>query len=485
MSTQPLTILWVDEVSDQTRYLASVLESETRAGVLLEPDPVQALNLAQNQEIDLCLINLSLTQLSLPDFIPRLKEIDPTIVTIVAVTSGQRQELVQALSAGAHFHLFLPYEHAEVVLVATRGLKHRELLLQAGRSRPSLRQSDGFHGIIGVSTSMRRVFDLIERIAAHDQGTVLIQGESGTGKELVARAIHDLSPRAGQPFMTVNCAAIPDELLESEFFGYEKGAFTGADQSKKGRIALADQGTVFLDEIGDMKLSLQSKILRVLQEQEVEPVGAGSPVPVNVRIIAATHANLDQAVQEGRFRQDLYYRLSVVPLNIPALRERPEDIPALVNTFIMMYNRGVKFGVQRFSNQAIQALQAYPWPGNIRELENLVQRMCILHCEQTVHLGDLPPKYRGYRRSDRQTSITSAAQNMGNIDFYSRMSELEDQLIMHALRQSKGNKKLAAQLLNMKRTTLLEKIKKKKLGPVLDQMLKKNSSSPANVTKVM
>jgi transcriptional regulator with PAS, ATPase and Fis domain len=280
--------------------------------------------------------------------------------------------------------------------------------------------------------------------------------------------------------MIINCVAIPENLLESELFGYEKGAFTGADQAKKGRIALANHGTVFLDEIADMKLSLQSKILRVLQEQEIEPVGAASPMSVNVRVIAATHTNLDQAVQENRFRQDLYYRLSVVPLTIPPLRERPEDIPALVNTFIMMYNRGVKFGVQRFSAQAMQALQTYPWPGNVRELENLVQRMCILHYEHTVQSGDLPPKYRGFRRSDQPSSITSSTQNMGSLDFYSRMSELEDQLILHALRRSKGNKKMAAQILNMKRTTLLEKIKKKKLGPVLEEMLKKNASTQGN-----
>lgn len=479
MSTDPLTILWVDAASEQSTQLIPVLESETRAGVIYETNPEQALTVAQQQEVDLCLINLPYVHKSMPDFISRLKELDPTVVSVVAVHPAQRQELIHALSSGAHFHIFLPYDQMELVLVVIRGLKHRELLLQAGRSRPSIRQSDGFHGIIGVSTSMRHLFDLIERIAVHDQGTVLIQGESGTGKELVARAIHELSPRSGQRFMAINCAAIPDELLESELFGYEKGAFTGADQPKKGRIALANQGTVFLDEIGDMKLSLQSKILRILQEQEIEPVGANSPISVNVRVIAATHTNLEQAVQEGHFRQDLYYRLSVVPITIPPLRERPEDIPALVNTFIMMYNRGVKFGVQQFSTQAMQALQAYPWPGNVRELENLVQRMCILHCEQTVHLKDLPPKYRGNRRTDQPASITSSAQNIGSLDFYSRMSELEDQLILHALRQSRGNKKLAAQILNMKRTTLLEKIKKKKLSPTLEQMLKKNKASQA------
>ncbi|WP_051564470.1 sigma-54-dependent transcriptional regulator [Desulfovermiculus halophilus] len=261
MSNEPLTILWVDSLSEQTRNLSSVIETEIRAGVILEGDPGHALETVEKQEVDLCLVNLRYVQSTVPDFIPKLKDMDPTVVIVVAVTPDQRRELTQALSAGAHFQLFLPYEQAELLLIITRGLKHRELLQQASRTRPSLRQSDGFHGIIGVSTSMRRLFDLIERVAAHDQGTVLIQGESGTGKELVARAIHELSPRAGQRFVAINCAAIPDDLLESELFGYEKGAFTGADQAKKGRIALANHGTVFLDEIADMKLSLQSKIL--------------------------------------------------------------------------------------------------------------------------------------------------------------------------------------------------------------------------------
>ncbi|MGM0758530.1 MAG: sigma-54-dependent transcriptional regulator [Thermodesulfobacteriota bacterium] len=480
MSTEPLTILWVDAKTEYTTHLATVLEAETKAGVFVEPKPIQALARAQKQEIDLCLINIQYTEQSMPDFIPRLKEIDPSVVIAVAVPENQRQELIQALTAGAHFHICLPYDHEEVVLVSTRGLKHRELVHLAGRSRPSLRQSDGFHGIIGISASMRRLFDFIERIAVHDQEAVLIQGEPGTGKELVAKTIHDLSPRAGQRFLAINCGTALDEQLEGELFGPVKGTSSGTDHHRTGRIAIPDQGTLFLDEIESLQHPLQSKILQLLQAKEVEPLEDSA----KVRVIAATDINLEKAVQEGRFRQDLYHRLSMAPLNIPPLRDRPEDIPALVQTFVMMYNRGVKFGVQRFSTQAMHSLQSYSWPGNVRELENLVQRMCILHCNQTVHVQDLPPKYRGARRSDRPVTSASSIHDPANLDFYTRMSQLEDQLILNALQQAKGNKKQAAQILNMKRTTLLEKIKKKKLGPALEAMMKKNAPSAHDCPQV-
>jgi len=485
MSTEPLTILWVDAKTDHTTHLATVLEAETKAGVFVEPKPIQALARAQKQEIDLCLINIQYTQQSMPDFISRLKEIDPSVVIAVAVPENQRQELIQALTAGAHFHICLPYEHEEVVLVSTRGLKHRELVHLAGRSRPSLRQSDGFHGIIGISASMRRLFDFIERIAVHDQEAVLIQGERGTGKELVAKTIHDLSPRAGQRFLAVNCGTALNEHLEDDLFGSAQGTKSGTDRHQTGRIALPDQGTLFLDEIESLQYPLQSKLQQLLEAKEIDPLQASTPAPVNVRVIAATDTDLEKAVQEGRFRQDLYHRLSMAPLNIPPLRDRPEDIPALVQTFIMMYNRGVKFGVQGFSTQAMHALQSYSWPGNVRELENLVQRMCILHCNQTVHVEDLPPKYRGSRRSDRPVTSASSIHDPANLDFYARMSQLEDQLILNALQQAKGNKKQAAQILNMKRTTLLEKIKKKKLGPALQDMMKKNASSASDSSHVI
>lgn len=333
-----------------------------------------------------------------------------------------------------------------------------------------------FSGMIGRSPQMCELFNLIECVAEEGDSTVLIQGESGTGKELIARAIHDNSPRKSGNFVPVNCAAIPDELLESELFGYVKGAFTGAQNSKIGRVQYADGGTLFLDEIGDMKPILQAKLLRVLQEREVEQVGGVKPTKVDVRVIAATHQNLDELVAEGKFREDLYYRLAVIPLEAPALRERREDIPLLIDRFINVFCRRKGDTPPRFEEASLRSLTAYDWPGNVRELENLIQRLVILHRGKAIGLNELPAKYRcedlpvsapvavATEASSASTPAPPAAEwGEDGLDFNMLISDFEDQLIMHALTRSGGNKKEAAKLLNLKRTTLIEKIKKKQL----------------------
>jgi transcriptional regulator with PAS, ATPase and Fis domain len=336
-----------------------------------------------------------------------------------------------------------------------------------------------FSGMIGRSPQMRELFDLIERIAEEGDSTVLIHGESGTGKELIARAVHNTGPRKNGNFVPVNCAAIPDELLESELFGYVKGAFTGAQQAKTGRIQYADGGTLFLDEIGDMKPILQAKLLRVLQEREVEQVGGVKAIKINIRVIAATHQNLEKLVEEGRFREDLYYRLAVIPLDAPPLRDRREDIPLLIDQFVKTFCRRQGDQPPRFEEASLRCLKAYNWPGNVRELENLMQRLVILHRGKTIGLKELPIKYRCEPLEDPEiqpaieatstsaavASISPPATDWGEngLDFNLLISDFEDKLIMHALRRSGGNKKEAAKLLNLKRTTLIEKIKKKQL----------------------
>lgn len=329
----------------------------------------------------------------------------------------------------------------------------------------------------GRSAQMLELFDLISCVAEEGDSTVLIQGESGTGKELIARAIHENGPRKNGHFVPVNCAAIPDELLESELFGYVKGAFTGAQQSKIGRVQFADGGTLFLDEIGDMKSNLQAKLLRVLQEREVEQVGGVRPTKVDVRVIAATHQNLEKLVAEGRFREDLYYRLAVIPLQAPPLRERPDDIPLLIERFIDQFSRRKSDRPTRFDPLTIQSLQVYGWPGNVRELENLVQRLVILHRGKIVSMKELPEKYRcesfpvdeslsqagGNEPASAAPAPPEMAWNDEGLDFNGLISEFEDRLIMQALSRTGGNKKEAARLLNLKRTTLIEKIKKKNL----------------------
>lgn len=345
-----------------------------------------------------------------------------------------------------------------------------------------------FQGMIGPSARMQKLFELIKKLADDDLSTVLIQGESGTGKELVAKAIHGHSPRKNYNFVPVNCAAIPDELLESELFGHTKGAFTGAASAKIGRIEYADGGSLFLDEIGDMKPVLQAKLLRVLQEREFEPVGALQAKPVDVRVIAATHCNLEQMVEDGLFREDLYYRLSVVPVTIPPLRKRKDDLPALIEYFIEHVGSKRKQSIKGIGKTAMEALLSCQWKGNVRELENLIQHMTVLYGGETVELEDLPEKYRSAKTSDypqpscgRQvpSSLTGPEQlslftsdiaptaelvwTDDGVDFKTMVNDFESRLIIHALKQSKGNKKEAARILHLNRTTLLEKIKKKKL----------------------
>lgn len=337
--------------------------------------------------------------------------------------------------------------------------------------------NSSFGGMIGRSPQMLELFELIACVAEEGDSTVLIQGESGTGKELIARAIHEKSPRSTGHFVPVNCAAIPDELLESELFGYVKGAFTGAQQSKIGRVQFADGGTLFLDEIGDMKPNLQAKLLRVLQEREVEQVGGVRPTKVDVRVIAATHQNLENLVKEGRFREDLYYRLAVIPLNAPPLRERKEDIALLIERFVERFSRRKTDRQTTFDAVTMKSLQLYAWPGNVRELENLMQRLVILHRGKRISMKELPEKYRC---EDCLLEVSDAPANEvsvplspvttpesewsdNGLDFNGLISDFEDRLILQALNRTGGNKKEAARLLNLKRTTLIEKIKKKNL----------------------
>ena len=334
-----------------------------------------------------------------------------------------------------------------------------------------------FGGMIGRSPQMLELFDLISCVAEDGESTILIQGQSGTGKELIARAIHEKSMRKSSHFVPVNCAAIPDELLESELFGYVKGAFTGAQQSKIGRVQFADGGTLFLDEIGDMKGNLQAKLLRVIQEREVEQVGGIRPIKVDVRIIAATHQNLEELVAAGRFREDLYYRLAVIPLVAPPLCERKNDLELLIERFIERFSRRKTDRRTTIDAIAMKSLQNYSWPGNVRELENLMQRLVILHRGKRITLRELPEKYRcvdiqadeldspavGGVPSSAVSEPPEAEWSDAGLDFNGLISEFEDRLILQALSRTGGNKKEAARMLNLKRTTLIEKIKKKNL----------------------
>ena len=433
---------------------------------------------------DILVIDLSwgTTAVSLA-LLGKIRKYFPSVLILPLIAASERSLVRQVLPLDVFFYILTPIEAIETRETIRRACNH--LSLQQTRStRTAIRPRDTFHGIIGNSPSMRKLFDLIVRVAEDDQSTVLIRGESGTGKEMVAKAIHAQSVRADKNFVPVNCAAIPDDLLESELFGYTKGAFTGANTNKQGRIQYADGGTLFLDEIGDMKSSLQAKLLRVLQEKEFEPVGALKPTPVDTRVLAATHCDLEQLVREGKFREDLYYRLSVIPVHIPALKERREDIPLLIAAFIASYTSQRNREPFVFSAEAQLALEHYEWRGNVRELENLIQHMSILYAGKKVEFADLPEKFQAMRQvlaslptSQRAPAVAHVAEHsspgevaaphiaweVGQIDFNMLINEFETRLIMHAMKLAAGNKKEAARILCLKRTTLLEKIKKKDL----------------------
>jgi DNA-binding NtrC family response regulator len=321
---------------------------------------------------------------------------------------------------------------------------------------------DYFSGILGRSKAMKTVFERIEKVAKTDS-TILITGPSGTGKELVASAIHKLSSRSQKNRVSVNCGAIPSELLESELFGHTRGAFTGAISNRKGRFELAQDGTVFLDEIGDMPGILQVKLLRVLQERVIEPVGQSETLPINVRVIAATHRDLEKAVQEGKFREDLFYRLNVIPIRMPALKDRREDIPLLISHFLNRFVSADRSNEITFSPITMELFLGYDWPGNVRELENVIERLVILRGGNEILPEDLPAKiFRSNPLATHQYKTLFELPESG-VDLKQILSDIEDSLIMQAMNKTGGNKNQASKLLTLNRTTLIEKMKKKNL----------------------
>lgn len=338
-------------------------------------------------------------------------------------------------------------------------LEHRNLKRENINLKNQLKKKYKFENIIGDSEKMQRVFETIEKVA-DTESTILILGESGTGKELIAKAIHYNSYRREGPFVPVNCAAIPSELLESELFGHEKGAFTNAIRTRIGRFELANGGTLFLDEIGDMSPNLQSKLLRVLQERQFDRIGGMKTIKIDIRVIAATHQNLKKGVEEGKFREDLYYRLNVIPIEIPPLRERKSDIPLLAHHFLSQFKKNKKLKIQGINGEALGRLMQYHFPGNVRELENMIERIVILSNNEIITLDDLPEKLQSLPETTGPIPIEIPEDG---ISLDTAVSEFERTLILQALNKTGWVKNKAAQLLNLNRTTLIEKIKRQNL----------------------
>lgn len=400
---------------------------------------------------------LVLTDLRMPgrsglDLLKDVRKLHPETAVIVLTAFGTVENAVEAMHAGAYHYVTKPINYDELMIVVERALEHTRLVKEVSQLRETLEQRFGFESIIGRSGAITAIIDIAAR-AARTSSTVLIEGETGTGKELLARAIHVASPRKDRPFVAINCSAIPKDLLESELFGYRKGAFTGAIDNKQGKVEAGDGGTLFLDEIGEMPLELQVKMLRLLQEGEMQKIGAVDPIKVDVRIVAATNRNLRRMADEGEFREDLYYRLAVIPMTLPPLRERGEDIPELVRYF---WRKTVeKLGRENLilPDRLLSVFSSYHWPGNIRELQNVVERVVVLSSGPEVTERDLPESLR------REQSIVDSLRLELPPNSIS-LEAVERELIVRALERFNGNQTKAAQYLGLTRKTLIYRMEK-------------------------
>jgi len=448
-------ILVVDDEADMRSVLEDFLQAEgyrtkgfSSADELLaqldERGPLaEAL---QCQDVDLVLTDQNMPGLSGLDLLSRLKEKDPTLPVILITAFGSIERAVEATKRGAFDYVQKPFSLGEVLLTLQRAIRFRHLDRNYRELRQELRRSHSFQGLIGKSHQMRKVFDLMRKVA-DTRANVLICGESGTGKELVARGIHDLGSRGAAPFIALNCSAIPESLLESELFGHVRGSFTGAIQNKRGLFEEAEGGTLFLDEIGDMPVQLQAKLLRVIQERKVRPVGGNVARKVDVRLISATHLDLRQAIRRNQFREDLFYRLCVIPIQLSALRERREDIPLLAEHFLTRFRAENGSEVREFSRGAMRILMAHDWEGNVRELENLIERATVLCSGTRITEADLPAMNSPDPERLLQRAVSEGC----------TLAELEDRYIRMVLLHVAGHKEKAAHILGINRRTLYRK----------------------------
>ncbi len=413
-----------------------------------------ALKTLEEKEIDLVLLDYRLPDMDGLHVLKNLPQSSRDIPVIMMTAYSTVESAIEAMKLGAFDYLNKPFEIEELLVTLQKALENTSLKRELSRYRRAQEERFGMSNLVGRNPRIVEVFELVKKIAASSATTILLQGESGTGKDLLANTIHYASDRAKKPFMNITCSALPEQQLESELFGYEKGAFADAKTSKKGLFELADGGTVFLDEVGEVGPSLQSKLLRFLEDKSFKRVGGTTDIHVDIRMVAATNSNLEQAVAEGRFRKDLYYRLKVIPINLPPLRERPEDIPLLVKHFIDHFNREFKKNTRGVTHTAMQALMEYPWPGNIRELKNLIERVMILENKEMIDHPDLPTEIlvqEPYKPVEQAFTLPPG----GVI-----LEDVEKSLIEQALKRTGGNQTRAAKLLGLTRDTLRYRLKK-------------------------
>ena len=444
-------ILVVDD-DESLRWVTQAQLQQSGYEVNAAANGNEGLESIQRTPPDLVITDLKMPGMSGLELLKKIRADYPEILVIVVTAFGTVETAVEAMKGGAYDYITKPVNMDELRLIVSRGLEHLDLKEEVRLLRSNLDEKYGFENILGRSKSLLYVLDIASR-AARATSTVLIRGETGTGKELVAKAIHFNSQRKDRPFVTINCGAIPKDLLESELFGHVKGSFTGALANKRGKVELADGGTLFLDEIGELPLELQVKLLRLIQQGEIEKVGVAGVTKIDVRIIVATHRNLQAMVEDGAFREDLYYRLAVIPLDLPPLRERPEDIPELVQHFFLQAQEKQSRPELVLPTRLLPYFSGYTWPGNVRELENIIERIVVLARGEEITLNDLPD----FLKRERPTVETL------HLDLPSHgisLEALEKELIVRALEKFAGNQTRAAQYLDISRKTLIYRMEK-------------------------
>lgn len=445
-------ILIIDDDTSLRRVLEYNLQEEGYE-VVTAADGEAGLALFAECSPALVVTDLKMPGISGFQVLATIKERSPATLVIVITAFGAIDTAIEAMKLGAYDYITKPFNRDQLKLVVRKALELQGLSEENRLLKEELTERAEFRNIIGISRGMEQVFAIVRKVA-DTEATVLITGESGTGKELVAKSIHSLSSRRASPFVPINCAAIPRDLLESELFGHVKGAFTGAVRDKVGKFQSADGGTLFLDEVGELPVDLQPKLLRALQERIVEPVGGTTLQKLDVRVVAATNVDLEAAIAEGRFREDLYYRLSVIPIHLPALREREDDVLLLIKHFTAKHGGA---GVT-FAPQALEVMKHYPWPGNVRELENTVERLLIMRNSDSIDVGDLPAKLRGVKKGRENGVINLPAEG------YS-LEQLEREIVVEALERSDWNQTAAARFLRIPRHTLIYRMEKYNITP--------------------
>jgi DNA-binding NtrC family response regulator len=453
------SILIVDDEKSLRDFLVIMLEEEgykvtTASGV------DKAIKLIRENIFDLILTDIRMGSSNGLDVLDAAQKILPETPVVMMTAYASAETAVTAMKKGAYDYISKPFKIEDIQLIVKNALEKRKLATENRLLKTVLNDRFQLINIIGKSAAIQKVFDLVDKVS-QSNATVLITGESGTGKELIAKAIHFNGYRKNYPFVSINCGALPENLLESELFGYEKGAFTGADSVKLGLMESANKGSFFLDEVGDAPLSTQVKLLRVLQENEITRLGSTQSTPVDLRIIAATNTNLSSLVEQKFFREDLFYRLNVIPIHLPPLRERKEDIPDLVEFFINKYNaRHNKTHIQGINSDALKIFERYPWPGNVRELENVIERAVVLETEKRIGKTSLPDELLGKLSPDK---IQVPELNQTNMDLEKTLDQIEKKMIANALMNSNGMINKAAQKLNLSFRSMRYRIEKHKL----------------------